>query len=1538
MHYRSYRDLSLSISRNLHKIPRGIDLVVGIPRSGMLPATMIGQMLNKPVIALDSYLDGKMYEMGLYRRPANLITRFSELKHVLVMDDSINSGNSMNRVKQKINNSTVHSIKTTYGAVYYVRESLGQLDVGLEECPWPRIFQWNILNSWVLAHACLDIDGVVCVDPTEEQNDDGDNYRAFLQNAKPLYLTEFPISCFVTSRLEKYRDLTEEWLRRNNLRYSELIMLDLPSKQERLKQNKHAVFKAEVYQNRSEDLFIESNLSQAIQIHQLTSKLVFCIENMEMIGTERNATDRRRHKNMHFSVPDIDVPRHAGTIADTSGKPGSVAEVPASPRVRKILFVNHNLAPYELTGTPLTTLNHARRMKAKGLAVAVLIPDSSIRRGFVKIDLEGIPVYKTPKLDQGIAFLLRTPAEWLWHYEKIIDQVLGDFLPDIVHINDYVFLPPDIIRYISRRGIPVVRNVCNTEEICYRIEPVLHSGRVVNLCTGPENMGRCAECYQRSNGLPVSGDEENVKSRFIKRMQFVRDMYDIDVSAAIFTTPEFKDYFTSFVPIREDKIHIVPRGFDFGHSRPCIPVKVDGKLVKFGFVGSGTPRKGIDTLLRAIDTLVYNNNIEIHLYGDIEHEDFICWINELQKKHPNKIFCHGIFTPTDLPRIASEIHCAIIPSYFETYNRVVREMLWLGVPVLATDFFGASIILNGVNGYRIAPGDSCALAKHLTRIIENPDILATLSRGALGTSIPSLEAEANSLLSIYEDLCAQNRHLASPCCERHFSFTSDAEMHCGEGVPADGAAEAHEGILKLLVAAGKRMEAVFALEKLVEANPDYAPAYNDLGVLYGESEEASKALAAYEKAVSLDPANATFRKNLGDFFYVAMKQPDEAAVHYEQVLRSNPQDAETLLILGNLRVEAGHFREARELYLRALELDPSNELAGKMFDALDANGEDPAKRDSDTLIREARCLVRRGQTDRAVHLLETLLSACPDHAAAHNDFGNLLCLLQKPDEALDHLEQAVRLAPGEVGFLRDLADAQLAEAGDIEKALALYNKALALKPDDIETLLRIGNVCGAKGLHNDARFFYDKVLAIEPCHAAARENVKELEKMVSSRPASRKPATIFERCKQLKREGTHNESVMILEDLIAYHFEQRTLQDARSNSHSMSDRIGPAGRPKGTAAVLPFHNAQASSVKATDRSDSPQTNKRLNQAEIQQKKTKIESLPVMVEIASTNVCNILPPCVQCWKHVDPQHGFINKDARHIPERFLTHLAPHIRLTEIITLHGAGEPLTCTYIFDAVQHVHPLTRVGFTSNGLLLTDHNIDKILQSNIHFIDFSIDAASPETYRKIRHNDFNRLLDNIKNLIKKRDETGRKHPEVRINMCLMLENMSEIPAFIRLGKELDAAVVHLFHMNEGADYRFDWFNYKEQHCRLMAREHDEYVRAGFSVAEHLGVNLQFSGRKYFESDDQDPVFYNKTVDISKFWCAKPWDSMLITLDGDIYNCCWQTAPIGTLRSRSFEEIWNEKLIQDIRQSTLCGIPHRICDNRNSPCPFLGRA
>ena len=40
-HYKSFSDLNSAIIRNLHKFPHDIDIVVGIPRSGMLPANLV---------------------------------------------------------------------------------------------------------------------------------------------------------------------------------------------------------------------------------------------------------------------------------------------------------------------------------------------------------------------------------------------------------------------------------------------------------------------------------------------------------------------------------------------------------------------------------------------------------------------------------------------------------------------------------------------------------------------------------------------------------------------------------------------------------------------------------------------------------------------------------------------------------------------------------------------------------------------------------------------------------------------------------------------------------------------------------------------------------------------------------------------------------------------------------------------------------------------------------------------------------------------------------------------------------------------------------------------------------------------------------------------------------------------------------------------------------------------------------------------------------------------------------------------------------
>ena len=64
MNFRTYEDLSRIISNNLYKIPSDVDLVVGIPRSGLMVATMISLYLNLPLTDVDNFLEGKLISTG----------------------------------------------------------------------------------------------------------------------------------------------------------------------------------------------------------------------------------------------------------------------------------------------------------------------------------------------------------------------------------------------------------------------------------------------------------------------------------------------------------------------------------------------------------------------------------------------------------------------------------------------------------------------------------------------------------------------------------------------------------------------------------------------------------------------------------------------------------------------------------------------------------------------------------------------------------------------------------------------------------------------------------------------------------------------------------------------------------------------------------------------------------------------------------------------------------------------------------------------------------------------------------------------------------------------------------------------------------------------------------------------------------------------------------------------------------------------------------------------------------------------------------
>jgi len=65
-------------------------------------------------------------------------------------------------------------------------------------------------------------------------------------------------------------------------------MLDLPNKKARQKANSHAEHKANTFKESQYFLFIESSLSQAIEINRITKKPVLCTETFDMIFNEQS--------------------------------------------------------------------------------------------------------------------------------------------------------------------------------------------------------------------------------------------------------------------------------------------------------------------------------------------------------------------------------------------------------------------------------------------------------------------------------------------------------------------------------------------------------------------------------------------------------------------------------------------------------------------------------------------------------------------------------------------------------------------------------------------------------------------------------------------------------------------------------------------------------------------------------------------------------------------------------------------------------------------------------------------------------------------------------------------------------------------------------------------------------------------------------------------------------------------------------------------------------------------------------------------------
>lgn len=262
--------------------PEQYDLIVGIPRSGMMVATIIALKTGRALTTPELFSKGEFW----YSSHVKDKLAWDEVKNVLLVDDSVDTGKSMSSAVDVIE-SAGHSARVTKAALIVHKKSLSNVGLYHKVVSNPRAFEWNILHRklasyWGHGMLAVDMDGVLCSDCPPGVDDDEERYVKWINSANPYLIPVFEIDFIVTNRLEKYRDVTERWLRDHNVKYRELHMWNIGDKSDR--KGEFAQHKIEKLLQLKPDMYWESNWSQSRAIWAETKIPTLCIDEMTLLS------------------------------------------------------------------------------------------------------------------------------------------------------------------------------------------------------------------------------------------------------------------------------------------------------------------------------------------------------------------------------------------------------------------------------------------------------------------------------------------------------------------------------------------------------------------------------------------------------------------------------------------------------------------------------------------------------------------------------------------------------------------------------------------------------------------------------------------------------------------------------------------------------------------------------------------------------------------------------------------------------------------------------------------------------------------------------------------------------------------------------------------------------------------------------------------------------------------------------------------------------------------------------------------------------
>jgi MoaA/NifB/PqqE/SkfB family radical SAM enzyme len=316
-------------------------------------------------------------------------------------------------------------------------------------------------------------------------------------------------------------------------------------------------------------------------------------------------------------------------------------------------------------------------------------------------------------------------------------------------------------------------------------------------------------------------------------------------------------------------------------------------------------------------------------------------------------------------------------------------------------------------------------------------------------------------------------------------------------------------------------------------------------------------------------------------------------------------------------------------------------------------------------------------------------------------------------------------------------------------------------------------------------------------------------------------------------------------------------------------------------------------------------------------------LPAEIYIEVTNRCNSrCQTCVRTFETLEPLRDLTLDEFRAIVDQ--------VPALQRAVLHGVGEPLLNRDLPAMIAHLkqrQDLPQVLFNSNALLLTAGWQEALLETGLDELRISTDAAQRELYARIRGVDgFEHLVDNVTTFARRIEQAGHG-PRLSLWFTAMQDNLSELPALVRLARRLGVREVYvqrLVYYGQGLAV------HEQSLFRAMQAAEDALLQKAESLAEKLGITFRASGattpRESLMSPDGKRRPWSR--------CRRPSSLLYVTANGNVLACCF--SPFTTndyanlILGNAFElpllEIWNGAAYRQFRAALQTDAPPESCD------------